>query len=110
MSFRISSLEKTLSGVTWISSSETERGPGEIKYLDVELKVIQRAYPSQVGRLLAYETPTGRIVNVEQREILLREGKTIRVTISGDNNKSGGDGAAQAGARLTNQRLIRIEA
>lgn len=77
------------------ASVETERGSAEIEYLDVELKVIQRAYPSQVGRLLAYEAPTGRIANVEQREISLGDGESIRVTISGGNDESGGGALAQ---------------
>lgn len=72
----------------------TDRGLVEIEYLDVEFSVVQRTYPSQVGRLLSYEGPDGRIANVEQRELMLSDGQLLRATISSGNAGSGDQGAA----------------
>jgi|GEM_PF-1300326 len=61
---------------------ETEKGPVEIEYLDVEIRGIRRVYPSNIGRLLAYETELGPIANIEERDISLDENKSVRFTIS----------------------------
>lgn len=64
---------------------ETGQGPMEIEYLGVELNVIQRAYPANVGRLLSYENDKGPIANVGQRELEFGEGTpTIKVVVSGN--------------------------
>jgi hypothetical protein len=67
---------------------ETEKGPVEIEYLDVEFHIIQRAYPSNIGRLLAYETELGSIANIEELDIPLDENRSIRLTISGKTDNS----------------------
>jgi hypothetical protein len=61
----------------------TDRGPVEIVYVDVEFSVAQRAYPSQVGRLLSYDNPERRIATVEQRDLTLGNGRVGRAIISG---------------------------
>ncbi len=63
---------------------ETQLGPAEVEYLDVEFHVIQRAYPSQIGRLLAYEDQGKRIANVEERLFTLEGGRSIRLVVSGE--------------------------
>ncbi len=62
---------------------ETEHGPAEVEYLDVEFRVIQRVYPSQVGRLLAYEDQEKRIANIDERHLSLGR-RSIRLLISGE--------------------------
>lgn len=62
---------------------ETEGGPAEIEYLDVELHVVQQVFPSNVGRLLSYEGESKRILNVEERNIVLGNDNSIKVIISG---------------------------
>ncbi len=62
---------------------ETEKGSTEIEYIEVDFRVIQRAYPSNIGRLLSYDTEHGPIVNVEERDIFMDDDKSIRITISG---------------------------
>ena len=62
---------------------ETTTGPVEIEYLDVELRVKQTAYPSEVGRLLSYSDDASAIVHVEEREFGLGNGDSIKIVISG---------------------------
>lgn len=61
---------------------DTEKGPTEIEYIDVEFRVIQRAYPSNIGRLLSYDTDLRSIMNVEERDLSLSDNNSIRVIIS----------------------------
>lgn len=62
---------------------ESKNGPREIESLSIEFRVIQRAYPSNIGRLLSYGTDLGSIVNVDERDIYLGDDRSMRVTISG---------------------------
>jgi hypothetical protein len=62
---------------------ETPLGPADVEDLDVEFHVIQRAYPSTVGRFLSYESPDDRIAHVEERCVRLSDGTVIRLVISG---------------------------
>ena len=62
---------------------ETDLGHAEVESLDVELLVWRRAYPSQIGRLLSYEDSNEKqITLIEDRDIPLSDGKSIRVIIS----------------------------
>ncbi len=65
------------------STIDSEKGPTEVEYIEVDFRVIQRAYPSNVGRLLSYDTESGSIANVEERDVFIGDDKSIRITISG---------------------------
>ncbi|MBK9093787.1 MAG: hypothetical protein IPM84_13650 [Anaerolineae bacterium] len=64
---------------------ETISGSLEIEYLEAELRVIQRAYPSQTGRLLSYINDRETVVNVEERIISFDDKDPMRVIISRKN-------------------------
>ncbi len=66
------------------STIETELGPMEIEYLDVELHVIQRAYPSNVGRLLSYKNDGELIAYVDERQLQIGKDAVMKVIISGN--------------------------
>ena len=65
---------------------ETVDGFREIEYLEVDFKIIQRAYPSQIGRLLAYEDDQQLITNVEERTVSFGNGETLRIVITGSDD------------------------
>lgn len=68
---------------------ETERGPMEIEYLDVELNIIIRVYPTNVGQLLSYDNDQGSILNIEKRKIEGGKGfPTIEAIISGNRDSN----------------------
>lgn len=61
----------------------TSQGVKEVKHLFVELHLMYKAYPSNFKRLLSYKSTDSTILNIEERNINLEDGKTIKLTISG---------------------------
>lgn len=61
----------------------TNQGFIEIEYLDVEILFLHKAYPANLGKLLAYKNDNTTILNVEKRKIDTEDGKTINIVISG---------------------------
>lgn len=66
---------------------DTILGPLEIEFLEVELKVFQRVYPSQIGRLLSYSNSDRTVLNVEERILSWDNKNPIRVLISGKSER-----------------------
>src|SRR5437899_12111424 len=59
----------------------------EVARLGAELLVFYRAYPSNIGRLLSYESELGRVLCVEERDLSLGETDSVKVIISGGSNQ-----------------------
>ena len=68
-------------------SVETIGGMAEVARLGAELRVFYRAYPSNIGRLLSYESELGRVLYVEERDLSLGETDSVKVIISGGSNQ-----------------------
>lgn len=61
----------------------TNQGFVEIEYLDVEIHLLYKAYPANLGKLLAYRNGETTILNVDERNIDTEDGRTINIVISG---------------------------
>lgn len=66
---------------------DTVLGPLEIEYLEVDLHLIRRVYPSQIGRLLAYDNDEGSILKVAEHHIVTGNEESIKLVASSKGNE-----------------------